>query len=221
MGKLSVGRRASNERARGKTLMKRRFLGEHKLPFGESSKMISLKPYGVSFLWEMRWGEMTNSSILLFSFLSSVFEGGEQLDTYFGHFPSIHRSNHMWAERRVHSKYSQSSSVLNTMSWGLLWPLTSSSGGPSYGKHQPHPLTPLNGNVLFSYRVAAQAFVWSEENKFKLFNWNLILPEVWVQWRLGPSLLLFGGGLASPKTTVLSRILEKSEIGTCFIPLCG
>lgn len=56
-------------------------------------------------------------------------------------------------ERRVHSKYSQSSSVLNTMSWGLLWPLTSSSGSPSYGKHQPHPLTPLNVCSEMCYSV--------------------------------------------------------------------
>lgn len=53
--------------------MKTHFLVEHKLLFGpgECFKIIFPKPCGVSFLEEMRRGEMTNSSILLFSSLPS------------------------------------------------------------------------------------------------------------------------------------------------------
>lgn len=51
--------------------MKTHFLVERKLPFGprECLTVIFPNPCGVSFLEEMRWGEMTNCSTLLFSSL--------------------------------------------------------------------------------------------------------------------------------------------------------
>lgn len=56
-------------RRQGEEVVKTHFLVEHKLLFGpgECFKIIFPKPCGVSFLEKMRWGEMTNSSILLFS----------------------------------------------------------------------------------------------------------------------------------------------------------
>lgn len=97
--------------------MKTHFLVEHKLIFGpgECFKIIFSKPCGVSFLEEMRWGEMTNSSILLFSFLSfSIFWVGK-IGFYFGVFPSVRKTNYIFSAR-WHCKYTQASSGLKIMS---------------------------------------------------------------------------------------------------------
>lgn len=54
----------------------------------------------------------------------------------------------------------------------------------------------------------------------RFFNWNLIVTDVRIQWPLRTYtvswLLSLGGGLASPQTMVLSKILGKSEIRAQF-----
>lgn len=59
--------------------MKTYFQVEHKLLLGpkECLEIIFPKPCGVSFQEVMRCGEMTNSSILLFSSLFSIFLVGK------------------------------------------------------------------------------------------------------------------------------------------------
>lgn len=117
------------------------------------------------------------------------------------------------------------------MSWLFPWPFKDSS---LMGRFSPPIVLFLNfcsPEIRWWYQECGVQFLraawllcFPRKIHLRFFNWNLIWTEVQIQWPLRTYtvswLLSLGGGLASPQTMVLSKILGKSEIrAQFFFPL--